>query len=307
MSDKTSTAKAWISAFRLRTLPLALASIGMAAFIAASRGEYSAPVFWLSVLTTTLLQVLSNLANDYGDSIHGADSVERQGPSRAVQAGAISPAAMKTGMYVCGILAFVSGVALLYIALGTDWKALLFFLGLGLASIFAAVTYTAGKKPYGYAGLGDLSVLLFFGFTGVMGSLFLYNRNLEFSDLLPAISCGLFAVAVLNINNIRDVKSDRLAGKFSLPVRIGIKKAVFYHFFLLSLGLILAVIYTLINYHSNWQFLFAVSVPMMIYNSLGVSRYGENPKRLDPFLKQMALTALVFVLSFGSGLILAGS
>lgn len=154
----------WISAFRPRTLPLALASILTGAFLAAAAGQFNGPVVALAALTTILLQVLSNLANDYGDSQNGADSVHRQGPQRAVQSGAITPAQMKRGMWICGLLALASGLALLWVALGAAGLGLfLAFLALGLAAIWAAVNYTAGKNPYGYAGLGDISVFLFFG------------------------------------------------------------------------------------------------------------------------------------------------
>lgn len=150
--------KAWLQAFRLRTLPLALSSILMGGFLAASTGAFQWSIFLLCISTTIFLQVLSNLANDYGDSIHGADHGGRKGPSRAVQSGAISAQQMKAAVVLFVLLSLASGISLLLVSFGWDWSALLFFLGLGVLSIGAAIAYTVGKKPYGYIGLGDFSV-----------------------------------------------------------------------------------------------------------------------------------------------------
>ena len=163
MKKQASKWSAWIEASRPRTLPLALASIFLGSFLAAYNERFTWEVLLLASLTTIFLQVLSNLANDYGDSIHGADSAEREGPSRSVQAGHISASAMRRAMILFGILSFVSGVWLLWIALEFRWQELPFFLGLGILAIIAAITYTSGSRPYGYAGLGDISVFLFFG------------------------------------------------------------------------------------------------------------------------------------------------
>lgn len=293
----------WISAFRLRTLPLALASIGMGSFLAAKDGYFSWQVFALCAATTIFLQVLSNLANDYGDSVNGADHDERSGPQRAVQSGVISITAMRKAIIIFVGLSLVSGISLLYISLGTSLNSFLFFFGVGVLSILAAITYTAGRKPYGYMGLGDLSVLVFFGIVGVMGSYYLYHQSVHLSLLLPALSCGLFSVAVLNVNNIRDIESDKSAGKYSLPVRIGRANAVIYHWILLFGGALAAVIYTLQQYEGPTQWLFLASIPLFVINGRAVHIH-ENPKKLDPFLKQMALSTLVFVLLFGLGQLL---
>ncbi len=294
--------KAWLSAFRLRTLPLALACIGMAGFLAAAAGQFNLLLFVLCCLTTVLLQILSNLANDYGDSINGADHADRTGPIRAVQAGIISAAQMKKAVIVFVLLSLFSGLSLLWFSFGWNWRALALFFGLGLLSIAAAIGYTVGKKPYGYIGLGDISVLIFFGLVGVMGSYYLFTHSVTWMELLPAISCGVFSIAVLNINNIRDIESDRSAGKFSIPVRIGKPKAVTYHWVLLIIGLSAALGYTLLQYQSLWQFLFLATVPLFIRN--GMSVQNRPSSELDPFLKQMALSTLLFVLLFGLGLIL---
>jgi 1,4-dihydroxy-2-naphthoate polyprenyltransferase len=292
-----------VSAFRLRTLPLALSCIGMGGFLAASQGKFNVLIFFLCCLTTILLQVLSNLANDYGDFVNGADTNERQGPTRAVQSGVISPQEMKRAIALFVALSLGSGIALLIIAFGWDTKALLFFFTLGLLSIAAAIAYTVGRRPYGYIGLGDVSVLIFFGFVGVLGSLYLFTRAVNVAEILPALSCGLFSIAVLNVNNIRDIEEDRRAGKFSIPVRIGREAAIRYHWFLLTGGLIAATFYTILNFHSLWQVLFLLTAPLFVRNGVAVSRLPS--KELDPYLKQLAISTLLFVLLFGAGLLLA--
>lgn len=295
--------KAWISAFRLRTLPLALSCIGMGGFLAARAGKFDTGIFVLSCLTTVFLQVLSNLANDYGDSIHGADHDGRSGPRRAVQSGAISSNQMKGAVILFVFLCLASGITLLWISFGWNLKAILYFFGLGVLCIFAAVAYTVGKKPYGYAGLGDLSVLIFFGFVGVMGSLYLFTKAVSAYEVLPAMSCGLFSIGVLNINNIRDIESDRQAGKFSIPVRIGRSNAITYHWILLSLGVLAAVVYSVLSYQSPIQFLFLLTLPLFIRNGLAVTR--KPSAELDPYLKQMALSTMLFVILFGVGVVVS--
>ena len=254
-------------------------------------------VFGWALLTTLLLQVLSNFANDYGDTRNGADSGERIGPVRAVQSGEITEKQMITAIVITATAAFISGICLLYTAFG-GFSSFYFrlFVGLGLLAIAAAYTYTAGKRPYGYAGLGDLSVFLFFGIVGVTGSYFLHTLHFEWALLLPAAACGALATAVLNINNIRDMASDEKAGKITLPVRLGREKAGVYHWFLLVLAMAATVAYISLK-NGNWYYL--VSFPLLVMNGVQVSRKG-NP---DPYLKTMALSSLAFVLTFGLSLV----
>lgn len=295
--------KKWLEAFRLRTLPLAMASIGMGAFLAASSGSFQWAIFGLCALTTIFLQVLSNLANDYGDSIHGADSIERTGPQRAVQSGAITKGAMLSAIIICSVLALASGIALIWKAFGGIGEVFWYFLGLGGLSILAAITYTAGKKPYGYAGLGDISVMIFFGFVAVMGSAYLYEQSINWLYVLPSISVGLFSVAVLNVNNIRDIESDQKAGKKSVPVRLGRKTAVIYHWIILAIGLAASVVFTLLHFEGIQQLLFLLVCPLFFINARAVKIYTTSDK-LDPYLKQMALSTLLFVVLFGLGQLL---
>ena len=290
----------WLQAFRLRTLPLALSSIGMGAFLAVWRGYMDFIVLVLCISTTIFLQVLSNLANDLGDSINGADHAQRKGPQRTVQSGAISIKAMKRAVIIFVLLSLVSGIGLVVYTFANDWKSILSFLGIGLLAILAAIAYTIGKKPYGYAGLGDMAVLIFFGFVGVLGSYYLFTRTLSLDLVLPALTCGLLAVAVLNVNNIRDIESDRTAGKFSIPVRIGKQNAIIYHWILLFTALLSALIFSLMHLTSYLQFLYFLAIPLIVITGRNVA----DKDHLDPYLKKTALSAFLFVLLFGVGLLI---
>ena len=291
-------ARVWISAFRLRTLPLALASIGMGSFLAASSNKFRVDILIWAAVTTIFLQVFSNLANDYGDTQNGADSSLRQGPERAVQSGAISPNSMKRGILILGILSLLSGLMLLHISIGLGSTAFYVFLAFGLASIAAAYTYTAGNNPYGYAGLGDISVLIFFGFLAVLGTYFLFTNEFSAINILPALSMGLFATAVLNVNNIRDIESDRAAGKKSIALRLGHKRAVVYHLLLLSCGFISSLIYiSFLPFEWTRLIVLLALIPLTI-NAKAIIQIKE-PKLLDPYLKQMAISALIFMFCFG--------
>ena len=289
---------------RPRTLPLAIASILMGSALAASRPPFSWLITLLAVLTAVLLQILSNLANDYGDSQHGADSLQREGPQRAVQSGAIRSRTMLTAVAIMALFSIISGLALLWVSFGREGiQLILVFVFIGTGAVLAAVGYTAGIRPYGYAGLGDISVLIFFGWVAVMGTYFLQTKRVDWDILLPATSCGFLAVAVLNINNIRDRRSDKLAGKNTMPVRFGLQAARTYHWFLLIGSTAMAAAYVISYYYSSWQFLFLLAVPLLLRNGLLVWRTSE-PQLLNPLLKQLSITTLVFVLLFSLGQVL---
>jgi len=286
----------WLEAFRLRTIPLAVASVMLGTFLAAESSSFHWYVTVLCVLTAILLQILSNLANDYGDTVHGADSEARVGPRRATQAGAISPSAMRNALLLFVVLSLVVGYFLIR---GES----IFYYVLGIAAIVAAIAYTAGPKPYGYIGMGDVFVFIFFGIVGVLGTYYLHTHKLRLQTLLPAISCGCFSVAVLNINNMRDIESDKLAGKITIPVRLGRSRAAVYHWSLLISGTVAAAGYVTLNYHTVWQWLFLLTVPLLVKNGVAVSA-DRASQHLDPYLKQMVLTTLLFCFTFGLGAIL---
>ncbi|MFN3530700.1 MAG: 1,4-dihydroxy-2-naphthoate octaprenyltransferase [Bacteroidia bacterium] len=288
--------KSWISAFRLRTLPLATAGIVMGSGLAALQATHQWPVSVLAVLTAVLLQILSNLANDYGDYQNGADLTGRQGPARMVASGSISAEAMKTAMIVLGALALLSGLALLWVGFGGfGWPFLLMLL-LGLAAIGAAVKYTAGTKPYGYAGLGDLSVLLFFGFVAVLGTYYLHAGQWHPALLLPALGMGLLSVAVLNLNNMRDRESDARAGKRSIPVRMGAAFAVRYHTVVVLLAVLSLLWYARGQASDTWLHPLWVGGALPLLYNLYRIRQVKQARAYDPFLKRTALNSLLFAL-----------
>lgn len=302
--------KHWLHAFRLRTLPLAVSSIIVGSGLAYRFHvlEPTAPtfkwsVFLLALLTAILLQILSNLANDLGDHQHGTDNVDRVGPQRAVQSGAITPAQMRRAMLVCGFLAFISGCTLITVALGSTPETLQ-FLTLGLLAIAAAVKYTFGKNPYGYAGLGDISVFLFFGLIGVYGSFYLQERWLLTWIWYPAAAFGLLSTGVLNVNNMRDIQNDGANGKRTLVVRMGASNARIYHTLLVMGGLTCLVAFTFQNDSSWTKWLFLLVVPGFIVHLKRVWTAPE-PRALDPQLKVLAMGTFVTALLFSLGLILA--
>ena len=296
----TTKKEAWLHAVRLRTLPLALASILAGSFLAAWKDSFRWEILLLAALTTIFLQILSNLSNDYGDTVHGADSAERQGPVRAVQSGIITLAEMKRAMYLFGILSLISGLLLLYLAV-QDWKLFILFLGLGLAAIWAAITYTSGSSPYGYAGLGDISVFLFFGLLGVLGTFFLHTLSFEPLTLLIGVALGLFSAAVLNINNIRDIESDEKAGKKSIPVRIGRKGAIQYNWALLVGGFTCLIVFVILS-REFFSLAAILTWPIAMNVGFGV-QHAKTSAETDPYLKKMAISTLLWVLLFGLGLL----
>jgi len=294
--------KIWIKAFRLRTLPLALSTIITGSFLAIASGTYKWSVIGLSVLTTVLLQVLSNLANDFGDGMKGTDNVNRLGPQRAIQSGEISPKQMKTGIIILIIFTLISGICLIFEALGTDWYLGLVFLALGISAIVASIKYTVGKKSYGYSGLGVLFVFVFFGLLAVLGSYFLNTLQLKSAILLPAASMGLLSTAVLNLNNMRDFKNDINSGKNTIAGKLGLRNAKKYHYTLIFVALLSAVLYTFLSYSSPWNLIYILTFPIFLSDLIQISRTKEE-KKLDHFLKRLALSTLLFSVLFGVGLL----
>lgn len=294
----------WIKAFRLRTLPLALSSILMGGFVAFGDGESNWLVLLLAVLTTLLLQILSNLANDYGDFVKGTDNDQRLGPTRALQSGEIDRMSMKQVIYFFALLSFISGVLLIIGAFGSEMllRSLLFLL-IGIAAIWAAIRYTVGVKAYGYSGLGDLFVFVFFGLVAVIGSYFLITLRFEALVLLPAITLGLFSTAILNLNNLRDVKNDKASDKITLVVKYGFSNAQHYHAFLIIGGWISISAYILMKFSSFSPFLILLSLPFFIRNVVVVYKVKDEQK-LDPELKYLALSISFFTLLFGLGIAL---
>ncbi|ACL32670.1 1,4-dihydroxy-2-naphthoate octaprenyltransferase [Glaesserella parasuis SH0165] len=292
----------WFSTARPKTLPLALASILIGSALAAWQGKFDWLTTLLAFITTILLQILSNFANDYGDHIKGSDTSERIGPLRAIQHGAITGEQLKKALIFVAILSFISGCGLIGYAY-QSWQDLVVFALLGILAIVAAITYTVGKKPYGYLGLGDISVLIFFGFLAVLGTFYLQAHTLQFDLLLPAFGCGLLSVAVLNINNLRDIEQDKQAGKNTLIVHIGSQNGRRYHLLLLSLAVLSYLLFTLMNFAHWYNFLYLLAIPLLVKHGLFVYRH-KHPTELRPILGQMAGLALITNLLFGLSIML---
>ena len=296
--------KPWIEAFRLRTLPLALSNTIIGSCLAAADDKFRLSIFGLAALTTIMLQIMSNMANDYGDFVNGKDTAERIGPKRMVQSGEITPRIMLRGIILIGILCAVSGVSLIVIGTeGIPLTNMLLFGVLGLAAIAAAIKYTVGKNPYGYRGLGDIFVFIFFGLVGVIGTYFLHTQTFRWDLLLPASAIGMLSTGVLNMNNMRDYEADKNAGKMTIVVAMGTRNAALYHLFLMCGAMLLAIVYTLMNYHTLWQWLFVLSFPVLFLNLKKVFTY-KNALELYPELPRLSMASLVFALTFGIGLLL---
>lgn len=296
--------KKWIAAFRLKTLPLALSNTIMGSALAAGEDKFRWSIFGLAALTTILLQIMSNMANDYGDFVNGKDTAERIGPKRMVQSGEITPKTMLRGVIIIGIFTAISGLTLILVGTaGIDITNILIFGVLGIAAIVAAIKYTVGKNPYGYRGLGDIFVFIFFGLVGVIGTYFLHAQSFSWDLLLPASAMGFLSTGVLNMNNIRDYEADKNANKNTIVVAMGPQRAKFYHLFLVGGAILLAIIYTIINYSSPWQWLFIISFPMLFLNLKTVFSY-KNSIELYPELGKLSMGTLLFAISFGVGLII---
>ncbi len=294
--------KNWIEAFRLRTLMLSLACILMGVFLAKIFSQNVSTVsVVLTLLTALFLQILSNLANDYGDSKHGADHDGRKGPKRAVQSGKITAAQMLVGIKIFVALSLITGIALLYSCLnviGLNGVITLFVLG--IAAIVAAIAYTNGKRPYGYMGLGDISVFIFFGLIAVCGTYYLLVGAINPFVLLPAISCGLFSVGVLNLNNMRDIDSDIAAGKNSIPVRLGYEKSKVYHYVIIITALLCSLIFVMFYKEMpTWTNLSFVACFPLFLKQLFTVKNTTDKIKLDPLLKQLSISTMLFVLLFG--------
>ncbi|MDR2154679.1 MAG: 1,4-dihydroxy-2-naphthoate polyprenyltransferase [Burkholderiaceae bacterium] len=288
---------AWLRSLRLGTLLLSGVAVAQGCALAAWRGAFDPVAAALALLTALLLQILCNLANDYGDVGKGSDGPARIGPRRGLHTGAITPAQMRAALWLCGGLCLACGAALIVHAARTPGTALLFVL-LGLGCIAAALGYTLGRYAYGYLGLGDLSVLVFFGWTGVAGSFALQAGHIDALVFWPASACGLFAVAVLNINNLRDIDADAQAGKKTLAVRLGAWRARCYHVALLALALLCLAIFALLALHGWSRWLFLLALPWLVLQARHVYTHNSPEAMrfmLVPTVRAALLTQMLFM------------
>lgn len=296
--------KKWISAFRLKTLPLAFASILMGAAISYDQEYFNWKILVLALVTATFLQILSNLANDYGDALSGVDGENRLGPTRAIQSGEVSVKEMRIAVNLFSLLSLLSGIALLVLSFSSISGLFMLFLFVGLLAIAAAIKYTVGKNAYGYSGLGDISVFIFFGIVGVMGSSYLFNQTVQFVNILPAVSIGFFAVGVLNLNNLRDIDNDARHGKNTLVVQFGKSWGKNYHYLLITLGWVMFFWFLTYTSSALINYLPFVLFPVFIANLIAVKKHND-PKELIDKLKQLALGTFGFAVLYFTSVVLS--
>ena len=293
---------AWLNAARLRTLPLSVSGIVMGTALANFYEKNDALIFVLALLTTIGFQVTSNFANDYGDGVKGTDNADRIGPKRALQSGILTRKELRNGIVISIIICLFLVSGLLYFSFGAENIEYFALFGvLGILSIWAAIKYTVGKSAYGYKGLGDIFVFLFFGLLAVLGSLFLYTKFITTVALLPAFAVGLLSVGVLNLNNLRDFESDKKANKNTMIVKMGFENGKKYHYTLIFVAFISMLLFTVLNAQSWYSFISLVAfIPVSIH--LFKIYKVEQPKLIDPELKKLALStfllAILFYISF---------
>ncbi len=287
--------KPWIQAARLRTLPLSVSGIIVGSAYAYYQGFSDWRIVVLALLTTLGLQVLSNYANDYGDGVKGTDA-NRIGEKRLVASGVITAEQMKKAVIITAILTFIIALLLIYVAFGKENFALsLIFILLGIGSIGAAIKYTVGKSAYGYSGFGDVFVFIFFGLVSVIGSNFLFTHFIDWKLFLPATAIGLLSVAVLNLNNMRDIENDKIAGKNTLVVKMGLKNAKIYHHFLIVLPFVLLFVFSI---GINTRIFLSFFVFIFFLKHLEKVRKSTQYEDFDPELKKVALGTFVLSLLF---------
>lgn len=288
---------------RLRTLPLSLAGVVLGVFLACAGHSVSPWVIILIMLTTVSLQILSNLSNELGDYLSGTDGGSREGPLYSLAEGKISVEDFKRLIVLFVFLCCFFGSAMILTAFGKLFCAKgLALVVLGACAVWAATHYTLGKRPYGYRGLGDISVFIFFGIVSVMGGYFVVAGTLDsWTVILPATTIGCFSVGVLNTNNIRDMESDADT-RVTIPLKIGERKAKIYQTALITIGWLAMFIFTAITFKSVWNLLYLLTLPLFIAHVAGVWRYHGSA--LDKYLPMLVISSFVFSILAGVGYLL---
>lgn len=293
-----------ISAMRLRTLPLSIAGIILAACFAHYNGFFEWRIFIFALLTTLSFQILSNLANDYGDGVKGTDNEDRIGPERAIQSGKITPDELMAAIKINIVLSIMFAFALIFSAFGIKhfFLTILFF-SLAISAIIAAIRYTMGYNAYGYKGLGDVFVFIFFGLISVIGCYVLFAKQIDHVTILPALIIGLLSTAVLNLNNMRDRLTDEKSNKITLAVKLGQGNVKKYHTFLIVGAIFLSVLFAILYYTSAYNLIFMITyIPLFLH--LKRVYINTDPKALDPELKKLALTTVLLAVLMGIGYLL---
>ena len=293
--------KKWIQAARLRTLPLSVSGIIVGSAYAYYQHKFDGIIFALALLTTLAFQILSNFANDYGDGIKGTDA-NRVGEKRLVASGEVSSAQMKQAVIVTGLISLLLALSLIFVSFGQDhFLFSLLFLVLGLASIAAAIKYTVGKNAYGYSGFGDVFVFIFFGLVSVLGSNFLFTKTLDWKLILPAIAIGLLSVAVLNLNNMRDIENDKIANKNTLVVKKGLAWAKKYHEVIILIASLSFMLFCTLLRVPLFPIL-AINIPLLFH--LRKIKSAQHYADFEPELKKVALSTFALSLLFWVSLLI---
>ena len=287
---------------RLRTLPLSTAGIALGIMLACAGHDVPWYVILLTVLTTISLQILSNLSNELGDWLSGVDGQGRQGPKYSMESGGMDEFQMRSCIRIMVLVCCILGLGMIRASFKTvfciESESLIV---LGAAAIWAAMHYTLGKKPYGYRGLGDIFVFIFFGLVPVTGGYFVCSHAIEPTTLIPGAAIGLFSVGVLNVNNIRDMKSDA-ANRVTVPLKLGEHRAKIYHTVLITGGWVLMLLYTVL-FTAGWtSYLYIITLPLYAKHLAGV--WKRSGRELDPMLPMLVISTFIFALLAGTGYIL---
>lgn len=297
------TLKASIKSMRLRTLPLSLAGVILGVMLAADNTVVSPWTAGLILLTTVSLQILSNLSNELGDTLKGTDSADRQGPRYAIGSGDMSVEDIRIliGLFIAFCIVF--GLAMIRVSFGSIFKTESICLeALGAAAIAGAMKYTLGKNPYGYRGLGDVFVFIFFGLVSVLGGYYVAARELPpLIMLLPASAIGCFSVGVLNVNNIRDMKTDAV-NRVTVAIRLGLRGARIYQTVLIAMGWVLMVTFCLLYKPDPGHFLFLAVAPLHMVHLRGV--WTRTEKALDPMLPLLVMSTFILSILAGAGFLI---
>ena len=288
----------WIRVARLRTLPLSLSGIVIGSSAAYAVSSFDTTIFVLAVLTTISFQVLSNFANDYGDGVKGTDNKDRLGPQRGIQSGQIKPHTLRMAIWINSFISMLLTLLLVFVAFRSNFHSTLFFIVLGVLAIASAIFYTVGSKSYGYKGYGDVFVFVFFGLVSVIGSNYLFVKTIDFLLFLPATAVGMFSVAVLHLNNMRDVINDTNFGKNTLAVRLGTRKSNAYHVFLILIPMILTLVYAYLS-SSPYCYLIILFLGMSLFGHLKRVLNRHSDMELDPELKKIAILTFLYACLVG--------
>lgn len=297
------TLKASIKSMRLRTLPLSLAGVILGVTLAADKTDVSPWTAALIFLTTVCLQILSNLSNELGDTLSGTDSADRQGPKYALGSGDMTIGDIKKLILMFIGLCVISGLAMIQVSFGSLFKTESICLEvLGAAAIAGAMKYTLGKDPYGYRGLGDMSVFIFFGLVSVLGGYYVAARELPpLIMLLPASAIGCFSVGVLNVNNIRDMKTDAV-NRVTVAIKLGMKGARIYQTILVTLGWALILVFCAVYDFAPGHYIFIITLPLYIKHLQGV--WTRSERALDPMLPMLVISTFVLSILAGAGFLI---